>query len=390
MSLWWTKKEQLDPDQIRLIEKVPLRTNALVLGSPGSGKTNVLVRRAQFVRGQGMPNVLLLTFTRSLTEFVKTGCIDPEGREVFPESCVTTLESWQRRLYALHGQPLPEHLRGDFVAWKRALAAGAIGFAAQRRQPQYDALFVDEAQDLLEEEVNLLITWSSVIFLVGDDRQKIYEHSEGLPAVRAALPNINEHTLPFHYRVAPEICEAADRILLPQNGDTLASTCHYSGPKPATVNVARIRQSKDEQLQGLASRLREQIRVYADLIKQGDRLGVIVARTNDRDLVFEHMEADAALQGKSQILRSRVDSEDDYDPALSAECPICILTVQGCKGLEFRAVHWLFADEISHHHDAEHYYTVVTRAKTSLDISFTDQLPEVLARAHSDRGVPKW
>ena len=282
MSLWWTKKEQLDPDQIKLIEKVPLRSNALVLGSPGSGKTNVLVRRAQFVRGQNMPNVLLLTFTRPLTEFVKTGCIDPQGREIFPESCVTTLESWQRKLYALHKEALPNSSGMDLTEWKRNLARGALPFASQKRRPKYDALFVDEAQDLLEEEVNLLSTWTSVLFLVGDDRQRIYEHSEGLGAIRVAFPNIKEYVLPFHYRVAPEICQVADRILLPHGGDTLASTAHYSGPSPATVNIARSKLSKEEQLKKLAERLREQIRVYADLIRQGDRLGVIVARKNDQ------------------------------------------------------------------------------------------------------------
>ncbi len=101
-TLWWTKKEQLDKDQIGLIEKLPLRETFLILGPPGSGKTNVLLRRAQFVRGQNMPNVLVLTFTRPLTEFVKTGCFDSQGREIFPQSCVTTLESWQRMLYEHH------------------------------------------------------------------------------------------------------------------------------------------------------------------------------------------------------------------------------------------------------------------------------------------------
>lgn len=390
MSLWWTKKEQLDPDQIKLIEKVPLRSNALVLGSPGSGKTNVLVRRAQFVRGQNMPNVLLLTFTRSLTEFVKTGCIDPQGREIFPESCVTTLESWQRHLYALHRESLPDSAGTDLTTWKRNLARGALPFAAQRRRPKYDALFVDEAQDLLEEEVNLLSTWSSVLFLVGDDRQKIYEHSEGLVAVRATISNIKEYVLPFHYRVAPEICQVADRILLPHGGDTLASTAHYNGPRPGTVNIAPGKLSKEEQLKRLTERLKEQIRVYADLIRQGDRLGVIVARKSDRDLVFSCLEADMSLSGKSQILRAKQDSDDDYDPAMAADSPISILTVKGCKGLEFRAVHWLFADDLSHYHNAEHYYTVVTRAKTSLDITYTDVLPEILARAHAEPGVMPW
>jgi superfamily I DNA/RNA helicase len=80
MSLWWARKDQLDPAQLRLIEQLPLRESCLVLGPPGCGKTNVLLRRAQFVRSQEMPNVLVLAFTRALTEFIKTGCLDPQKR----------------------------------------------------------------------------------------------------------------------------------------------------------------------------------------------------------------------------------------------------------------------------------------------------------------------
>src|SRR5882724_4891169 len=124
-TLWWTKKEQLDKDQIGLIEKLPLRETFLVVGPPGSGKTNVLLRRAQFVRGQNMPNVLVLTFTRPLTEFVKTGCFDLQDREIFPQSCVTTLESWQRSLYRQHRAMIPV-TAPTLTEWKRQLAAGAM------------------------------------------------------------------------------------------------------------------------------------------------------------------------------------------------------------------------------------------------------------------------
>jgi superfamily I DNA and RNA helicase len=388
-TLWWTKKEQLDRDQIGLIEKLPLRETFLILGPPGSGKTNVLLRRAQFVRGQNMPNVLVLTFTRPLTEFVKTGCFDAQGREIFPPNCVTTLESWQRTLYVQHRADRPGSAP-TLMEWKRQLAAGAMGFRDQGRIPPYDALFIDEAQDLLAEEVELIAQWSPVIFFVGDDRQKIYEDTEGLDAVRKVVSPANERILEFHYRVAPEICQVADRILLPPNGKSLASTEHYNGPKPATVTIQPQALTKDRQLEITAQRLQEQIRVYGDLIRQGDRLGVIVARKDHREVVFNYLDAVQALAGKSKIIRSKEGSDDGYDPSFDSDAPICILTVKGCKGLEFRAVHWLFADELSHYHKPEHYYTVVTRAKTSFDVYYTNALPQILARAHSETGVRDW
>lgn len=389
MTLWWVKKEQLDPHQIKLIEQLPLRESFLILGPPGSGKTNVLVRRAQFVRGQNMPNVLLLTFTRPLTEFVKTGCNDAQGREIFPPSCVTTLESWQRWLYAQHSESLPVD-PGDLTEWKRQLSLGAQPFFGQHHLPPYDALFIDEAQDLLPEEVALIAQWSPVLFFVGNDRQRIYENTDGLRSVRGIVPPQNERILPFHYRIAPEICRVADRILLPEGVDSLAATQHYTGPTPARVTIPREAFSKDRQLEMTIQKLNEQIRVYGDLIRQGDRLGVIVARKDDRNVVFASLENDSALEGKSKIIRARDETDDNYDPSFDSDAPICILTVKGCKGLEFRAVHWLFADELSYYHNAEHYYTVVTRAKTSLDIYHTHTLPQILARAHSENGVTPW
>lgn len=387
-TLWWTKKEQLDRYQIDLIQNLPLRENFLILGPPGSGKTNVLLRRAQFVRGQTLPNVLVLTFTRPLTEFVKTGCFDAQGREIFPRNCVTTLESWQRFLYRQHGADLPQG-PSPLTERKRRLAIGAMNFRDQERLPPYDALFIDEAQDLLVEEIKLLAQWSSVLFFVGDDRQRIFEETEGLAAVREVVPPANERVLEFHYRIAPEICRVADRILLPSNGKSLVSTEHYTGPTPATVSMQQ-KLTKDQQLEITASLLRQQIRVYGDLISQGDRLGVIVARKDDREAAFHYLEAIPALAGKSKIIRSREESEDDYDPSFDPEVPICILTVKGCKGLEFRAVHWLFADELAHYYTLEHYYTVVTRAKTSLNVYSSNALPQALARAHSEMGVLEW
>ena len=389
MSLWWAKKNQLDARQIALIEQLPLRENFLVLGPPGCGKTNVLLRRAQFVRGQKMPNVLVLTFTRSLTEFMRTGCTDSQGREIFPQKCITTIESWLRSLYRGHRTDLPEPT-DDLIEWKRRLAAGALGFVTAQRMPGYDTLFVDEAQDLLQEEVDLVAAWGKVLFFVGDDRQKIYPEAEGLEVVRSTLTPGHERTLRFHYRVAREICRAADRVLLPLESASLESTCHYNGPEPATVTIQPNAQTKTDQLVAVAERLEQQIRVYGDFIRQGDRFGVIVARRADREVVLDHLSQDPRLHNMVQIVRAKEAEEADYEPALDPERPICILTVKGCKGLEFRTVHWLFADELSHHHRDEDYYTVITRAKTSLDIYYTESLPEILGRAHAEEGVAPW
>ena len=150
------------------------------------------------------------------------------------------------------------------VEWKSALAQGAIEFSRSARLPRYDSLFVDEAQDLMPEEVRLLEIWTPVLFFVGDDRQKIFEHTKGLDAVRHLAPPPGESTLPFHYRLVPEICHMADRIMMAQGGATLAATEHYSGPRPGRIDIHGPI-SRSEILQQMAEKLRDQIRAYADL-----------------------------------------------------------------------------------------------------------------------------
>ncbi|PPE73076.1 hypothetical protein C3942_14725 [Solimonas fluminis] len=392
MSLWWAKRDDLDKKQLQLIDDLPLTQNHLVTGPPGSGKTNILLRRAQFVRSQDMPRVLVLTFTRSLTEFVKTGCFDAEGREIFPQASVSTLESWIRRLYKTHGVSLPPRptSKRDYSIWKRQLAQGALDFKKHSSQPPFDAIFVDEVQDLYDEEVQLIRQWANTLFFTGDERQKLFENTNGLVPARKLVSG-HETALEWHYRVAPEICEMADRILVAPGTKGMSANCHYKGPKPASIEVASPA-SKAQQLEECTKRLRDQIRVYEDRLRQGDRLGVIVARKDDRDLVFSHLERDEELQGKSKVIRAWDPDEDDdyYSPEFDADRPINIVTVQGCKGLEFRAVHWLFADDLMRYHTPEHYYTVVTRAKTSLDIRFTSVVPQEIAGSYSKKTKPDW
>lgn len=388
MSLWWIKREQLDRDQRRLIEQLPLRGNHLILGPPGSGKTNVLLRRAQYARGQGMPNSLVLTFTRSLTEFIKTGCYDDQKREIFPRSCISTLESWNRYLFKEHMVKLPERGDMDLTEWKATLARQAADFVKQSKLPRYDALFVDEAQDLLQEEVELLQAWSPVLFFVGDDRQKIYRHSGGLGAVRS-IEGLNEEHLPFHYRLARPLCEMADRIQTAEGGASLAATSHYDGPQPGSVTPSGPN-SKSQQISAAIVKIKQQLRAYSSLIRSGDRIGVFVPRQDDREEVLNAFEADDDLAGKAKIIRSKAAEGDrDYDPSFD-DCPIAILTELGSKGLEFRATHWLFCDDNKYYKTSEIYYTVVTRAKTSLDMYYRADLPDVLARAYAPPAVPEW
>ena len=126
---------------------------------------------------------------------------------------------------------------GDLPAWKAQLATEGMDLINQNKLPRYDAIFVDEAQDLVPEEVGFLRQWGKVLFFVGDDRQKIYGSASGLKAIRESLSDIAERKLEFHYRIAPEICRVADRLLQVDGGQTL-------NPPAITTALDPVRSSR--------------------------------------------------------------------------------------------------------------------------------------------------
>jgi superfamily I DNA/RNA helicase len=62
---WWTGIQELKAEQKKVIS-LPLETSHLVLGPAGSGKTNLLLLRANYFARAGQPNILILVFTRLL------------------------------------------------------------------------------------------------------------------------------------------------------------------------------------------------------------------------------------------------------------------------------------------------------------------------------------
>ena len=55
----------------------------------------------------------------------------------------------------------------------------------------------------------------------------------------------------------------------------------------------------------VAQRLRQQVRVYANLIEQGDRIAVVVGRTKSRDQVLDHLLKYPDLRDIVQVIRAR-------------------------------------------------------------------------------------
>jgi superfamily I DNA and RNA helicase len=153
-STWWRKLDDLDQAQKTFIQ-LPPQGRFLLDGPPGSGKTNLLLLRAQFVAGSGEKNVLIVTYTKTLADFIRSGTA---LKNLISSSQIRTFHSWAVEHVRQHlgSAAVPVKGKTDFDDKARAKLLEAVQQANKKAQSKklYSAIFVDEAQDLSIEDLN--------------------------------------------------------------------------------------------------------------------------------------------------------------------------------------------------------------------------------------------
>lgn len=364
---WWVKQEQLDAGQQGVID-LPLNQSHLIVGPPGSGKTNLLLLRgSQMVRSK-KPNVLILTFTRTLREFIATG-----GQHyAFSVDNVKTLNRWHYEFLREHGVA-PATDKNFEIERKMRLAQIQEIVKKQELSSQYDAIILDEAQDYLAGEIDLFFALGEVVFAAADMRQHIYptevDSGESLKKRFAQV-----HTLKHHYRNGKKICTVADELAKGWNTfDPLSPTCMYDERRlPSSVSLKQCADLKNQLTEAIAA-VEVQLKAYPD-----ELIGILCASRLSLKQVW------LLAQQSSIANRCVVQSAEDGYVAFEPDKPVCICTIHGSKGLEFRAVHMLDCENIKKSSLNRHIaYTGITRTKTSLSFFYSNSLPAYLESALS-------
>lgn len=222
---WWTKPEQMDEDQKRFVS-LNADGKHLLIGPPGSGKTNLILLRARYIYGCGLKNVLVLTFTRALQDFIRTGV--GERKYLDPDQ-IQTFKSWALSHVALYAPDvINSYDRTAEFEIQRQQIIEMLKIANQRLGGRnlYDAVLVDEVQDLQIEEVKALMQVSERITVAGDSKQMIYDSGHTIPELESF--DFIKTELHYHYRIGNTISEVADKALQPnKDTDRLRANCNY-------------------------------------------------------------------------------------------------------------------------------------------------------------------
>lgn len=370
---WWTKAEQLDPQQAHIVNQVGVDDSFLVTGGPGSGKTNILLLRAQYLFLRRFKNVVVLTVARSLTEFIRTGVA---VKQILEMDHVSTHRQWSVDLIRQYRPArVAEAMQGSFVESSERCATILAEIADELGPERYQAILVDEVQDLSQQELEFMRRVTPRLILAGDHRQQL-QPGKGIASAKGL--GLQAFQLPFHYRIGHAICTVADRILPSADpAQSLLPTCKYD--EQAMPSSAKLFScaSADEQLDKLVAAIKRQLKAYPN-----ELLGVLVPSNADIQRVKERL-----VTADFSDLVSYHEQGRDGDRSFSAGQRVCVITVHSAKGLEFRAVHLMFVEK-QRGARPEILFTAVTRAKTSLAAYCTGSVPPLLDAAFAEPAEP--
>lgn len=354
---WWTDPKELDEDQRKVVSLAD--GNHLVVGPPGSGKTNLLLLRATYLHKKGITNTAVLTFGRVLNEFLATGV----AHYPFARDKIQTYNGWGARLLRENGIPFDQD--GPFPKVRARLLTKLSRLASQAKQENVlDCLLLDEAQDYSAEEIEIISHFADTIFAVGDEGQKITDKRGALAKLEQL--GAQRSVLRSHYRNGIAICRVADGIrnLIDSQAGMEATSNYDEGKFPSSaedysgLDVAG-------QVGEAVSQIATQLQAYPD-----EFIGVLCPRTMDLDEVADEL-GNSTIAGSVQVQRPGA-----YAP-LNMATPVVVTSIHGAKGLEFRAVHLMAADELRRFtsNGRNLAYTGVTRAKTALSVYHDRDLP---------------
>lgn len=169
----------LTQSQAEVLRRLAKARRLAVRGCAGSGKTMLAVERAKRLAAEGK-DVLLVCFNKALRAHLRR----TEGS--------SGVEFWNFHALCVHWAhraevELPDFPDGEAPQdyWDEDLPLALIE-AMEKKGPQYDALFVDEAQDLRNDWLEALLAMlrepeKDPVWLFLDDNQKVYDQQLDVP-----------------------------------------------------------------------------------------------------------------------------------------------------------------------------------------------------------------
>ncbi|MDX1539596.1 ATP-binding domain-containing protein [Arsukibacterium sp.] len=359
---WWKDEDDLVAEQAKVLD-LDEEKSLLIMGPPGSGKTNLLLLRANQLYLGDYPNLHIVVFGSLLKHFIQLG-----GNQYdFPTEKIVTHAQLFNDILRSEGMGVDsENLQINEARVERAnrlqelVDSGRVG-------KQFEALLLDEAQDYTPQEIRLMKCLTDVLIATADSRQKIYNVDDCIEVLRNCTDEI--YPLTFHFRNGLAICRVADGIFKNAPDYTpLRTHSNYREADYPSTFMPKRGLSLEEQISAMVTQINDQRFAYPN-----DLIGILCPRNEELDIIFS-----ALTRAGLGYSITRANSKD-FDPSR----PIWLSTLTAAKGLEFRALHIAGLDYLYRMGGVQKrlIYTGITRAKTALTMYWHNSIPGYLESA---------
>lgn len=329
MKPWLISFSELTPEQKKIVQISP-RKSILITGTPGSGKTQVLIHRAVFfLRSHRVSsqNVRFFVSTDVMEEFIGSE-IESLGYSL---EMVTTFDHWCRSFFLANiSQDLPRVYIDGRIDYKKTRFAVLDALKKNKDfQRSLEFALVDDGQELPPESFEVLSLAARYITVLSDPHQRTKE--EGVPE-SFILNTLKIHkgnsTLEGDFRNMPNVAHLAARFITDDDFRYAYLSQVRTVPGPSEDPLCYVARSEDNELLHLSQ-------VVQQKLVQKNRVGILVP-TNSlmhslaKSLLDKGIETEKAVTMDAQNV---IHSPYDFRNHLPK-----ITTYSMAKGLTFDSV----------------------------------------------------
>ena len=325
---WLVHHSELTDEQRRAVA-LGADEHRLIFGGPGSGKTQVLLHRAAFLRDTyDIPSerYRIFVFTNALKQYISSAMSFLD----LAEENILTFDDWCYQFFTENiNARVPRNQATKQPAFNVIRGMVREFLQTAPRLPLYDCILVDEGQDLDPEAFDIIRRIGRHITVCMDNKQQIYEQgsseSEILQRLNMRRRNV---ALLSTYRCCPYIAQLASHLI--SDPETRQQYLNQTRTEQVVRQKPLLYVSADE-----PDEMGRLVEIIKDRQMLGDKIAILYPT---RRLVYGYAQGLANAGLEVEVPGQRGRRIDQYRPLdFTSDLPK-IMPYHSAKGLTFDSV----------------------------------------------------